>query len=60
MKHPGMPELDRLVRVIALLRGGFLDGGPGYRYCRLLSRYEDLADSEIKQLRASRRSQAAP
>ena len=55
---PGRPALRFIYQY--LLRGGFLDGGPGYRYCRLLSRYEDLADSEIKQLRASRRSQAAP
>jgi len=35
-----------------LLRGGFLDGGPGYRYCRLLARYEGFA---AEALRAAQR-----
>ena len=55
---PGRPALRFIYQY--LLRGGFLDGRPGYRYCRLLSRYEGFANGEIKQLRASRRSQAAP
>jgi glycosyltransferase involved in cell wall biosynthesis len=37
-----------------LLRGGFLDGGPGYRYCRLLARYEGFAAGEIKRQRTGR------
>ncbi len=41
-----------------LLRGGFLDGGPGFRYCRLLARYEGFASEEIRKLRAARRGGA--
>ena len=37
-----------------LLRGGFLDGGPGWRYCRLLARYEGFAAEELRRLRAAR------
>jgi glycosyltransferase involved in cell wall biosynthesis len=35
-----------------LLRGGFLDGRPGLRYCQLLSQYERFA---VEELRAQRR-----
>jgi len=31
-----------------LLRGGFLDGKAGYRYCRLLARYEGFASEELR------------
>ena len=55
---PGRPALRFIYQY--LLCGGFLDGGPGYRYCRLLARYEGLANGEIKQLRASRRNRATP
>ncbi len=34
------------------LRGGFLDGGPGLRYCRLLARYECFTSDELRRLRA--------
>ncbi|MCX6936315.1 MAG: glycosyltransferase family 2 protein [Verrucomicrobia bacterium] len=34
-----------------LLRGGFLDGAPGWRYCRLLARYEGFAAAELSRLR---------
>jgi glycosyltransferase involved in cell wall biosynthesis len=34
-----------------LVRGGFLDGAPGLRYCRLLSRYEGFAAAELRNLR---------
>jgi glycosyltransferase involved in cell wall biosynthesis len=34
-----------------LLRGGFLDGAPGLRYCLLLSRYEGFIGSEIARLK---------
>lgn len=34
-----------------LLRGGFLDGAAGWRYCRLLARYEAFIGLEIKKLR---------
>lgn len=37
------------------LRGGFLDGGPGLRYCRLLARYEGFATAELRKLRAAGR-----
>ncbi|MBS0662255.1 MAG: glycosyltransferase family 2 protein [Verrucomicrobia bacterium] len=33
------------------LRGGFLDGGPGFRYCRLLAQYEGFAVAELRRLR---------
>jgi hypothetical protein len=33
------------------LKRGFLDGGPGYRYCRLLARYESLTAEEMRRLR---------
>lgn len=35
-----------------VLRGGFLDGGPAWRYCRLLARYEEYAGDEIARLKA--------
>lgn len=35
------------------LRGGFRDGAAGYRYCRLLARYEGFAVQEIRRLRQS-------
>jgi glycosyltransferase involved in cell wall biosynthesis len=34
-----------------LLRRGFLDGGPGLRYCQLLARYEGFATAELRKLR---------
>jgi glycosyltransferase involved in cell wall biosynthesis len=36
-----------------LLRGGFLDGPPGLRYCRLLARYEGFIVDELRKLRAA-------
>ena len=36
-----------------VLRRGFLDGAPGYRYCRLLARYEAFAGEEIRRLRST-------
>jgi glycosyltransferase involved in cell wall biosynthesis len=33
------------------LRGGFLDGGPGLHYCRLLARYEGFIADEISRLK---------
>lgn len=35
------------------LRGGFLDGAPGYAYCRILARYEGDISREIRRLRRS-------
>ena len=37
-----------------VLRRGFLDGGPGYRYCRLLARYEAFIADELRRLRSLR------
>ncbi len=37
------------------LRGGFLDGGPAWRYCRLLARYEEFAGEEIERLKGNYR-----
>jgi glycosyltransferase involved in cell wall biosynthesis len=34
-----------------VLRGGFLDGVQGYRYCRLLQRYEGFIEAEIVKLK---------
>lgn len=34
-----------------LLRGGFLDGTPGYRYCRMLSMYESMIVLQMQDLR---------
>lgn len=34
-----------------ILRGGFLDGSAGWRYCRLLARYEGFAAEELRRLR---------
>lgn len=36
------------------LRRGFLDGGAGLRYCRLLARYEGFTSAELRALRAER------
>lgn len=35
-----------------LLRGGFLDGRAGLRYCQLLARYEGFTSDELRRLRA--------
>jgi glycosyltransferase involved in cell wall biosynthesis len=43
---------------IYVLRLGFLDGRPGYRYAKLLAFYESLIDRKVRQLR-DRRSQAS-
>ena len=37
---------------IYILRLGFLDGGPGYRYARLLAFYESLIDRKVRDLRS--------
>ncbi len=34
-----------------VLRGGFLDGAPGYHYCRLLSIYEYMIVLKMKEIR---------
>lgn len=39
-----------------ILRLGFLDGAPGYRYCRLLAAYESLASTKLRKLRLQSRS----
>src|SRR5205807_276061 len=41
-----------------VLRRGFLDGGPGLRYCRLLARYEGFSTEEIRRLRSAARPRA--
>jgi len=46
---PFRPTLRFLYQYV--LRRGFLDGGPGYRYCRLLARYEAFTGEEIRRLR---------
>jgi glycosyltransferase involved in cell wall biosynthesis len=47
---PGRPLLRFLYQYV--LRGGFLDGGAGLHYCRLLARYESFTAEELKRLRA--------
>jgi glycosyltransferase involved in cell wall biosynthesis len=37
------------------LRRGFLDGGAGFRYCRLLARYEGFVSAELRAQRAQKR-----
>lgn len=37
-----------------VLRGGFLDGRAGLRYCRLLMRYEEFTRHELRRLRPVR------
>jgi glycosyltransferase involved in cell wall biosynthesis len=36
------------------LRGGFLDGGAGFRYCRLLARYEGFISAELRTQRSEK------
>jgi glycosyltransferase involved in cell wall biosynthesis len=55
---PGRPFLRFIYQY--LLRAGFLDGGPGYCYCRLLARYEGFTDCEIRQLRSHRKTPVSP
>jgi Glycosyltransferases involved in cell wall biogenesis len=49
---PGRPWLRFIYQYVA--RGGFLDGRPGLRYCRLLSMYEGFIAAEIRRLRKGR------
>jgi glycosyltransferase involved in cell wall biosynthesis len=51
---PGRPVWRFIYQYV--VRGGWLEGGPGFRYCRLLARYEGFAAQEIKRLRTSRRN----
>ena len=51
---PGRPVLRFLY--MYLLRGGLLDGAPGWRYCRLLAEYERMTDRCIADLRSLSRS----
>lgn len=50
---PARPALRFLYQY--LLRGGFLDGRAGLRYCRLLARYEAFTAEEVRRLRAAPR-----
>ncbi len=47
---PGRPALRFVYQY--LLRGGFLDGGAGLHYCRLLARYEGFTSDELRRLRS--------
>lgn len=49
---PGRPLLRFVYQ--ALLRGGVLDGRAGLRYCRLLMRYEEFTQAELRRLRRTR------
>jgi glycosyltransferase involved in cell wall biosynthesis len=46
---PGRPLLRFLYMYV--LRGGVLDGLPGYRYCRMLSEYERMIVANLRDLR---------
>jgi glycosyltransferase involved in cell wall biosynthesis len=46
---PFRPALRFIYQYI--LRRGFLDGAAGYRYCRLLARYEGFTSAELRRLR---------
>jgi glycosyltransferase involved in cell wall biosynthesis len=46
---PGRPALRFIYQYF--LRRGFLDGGAGFRYCRLLARYEGFTSDELRRLR---------
>ncbi|MHB8901447.1 MAG: glycosyltransferase family protein, partial [Thermoguttaceae bacterium] len=37
-----------------LLRRGFLDGAPGYHFCRLMAVYEAMVDLQVRELRLTR------
>lgn len=39
------------------LRRGFLDGGPGFRYCRLLSTYETMTVLKLREMRRRQRGE---
>ncbi len=49
---PCRPALRFIYQYV--LRGGFLDGGAGFRYCRLLARYEGFISAELRAQRATR------
>ncbi|HET7536697.1 MAG TPA: hypothetical protein VFJ90_09600, partial [Candidatus Didemnitutus sp.] len=51
---PLRPTLRFLYQYV--FRGGFLDGLPAWRYCRLLARYEEFAGEEIDRLKGSVRA----
>ncbi|MGA3006730.1 MAG: glycosyltransferase family 2 protein [Opitutaceae bacterium] len=48
---PGRPALRFVYQY--LLRRGFLDGRAGFRYCRLLARYEGFIAAELRTQRAT-------
>lgn len=45
---PARPLLRFVYQYV--LRGGFLDGSAGFRYCRLLARYEGFTAEEMRRL----------
>ncbi|HUR59843.1 MAG TPA: glycosyltransferase family 2 protein [Opitutaceae bacterium] len=49
---PARPALRFFYQYV--LRRGFLDGAAGYRYCRLLARYEGFTTAELRALRTAR------
>jgi glycosyltransferase involved in cell wall biosynthesis len=48
-RFPARPPLRFVYQY--LLRGGFLDGAAGLRYCRLLARYERFVSAELERHR---------
>ncbi|MBP7141499.1 MAG: glycosyltransferase family 2 protein [Opitutaceae bacterium] len=49
---PFRPSLRLLYQYV--LRGGFLDGAHGWRYCRLLARYEAFASEALREMKSLR------
>ena len=49
---PARPTLRFIYQYV--LRRGFLDGAAGFRYCRLLARYERFTTEELRALRTAR------
>jgi glycosyltransferase involved in cell wall biosynthesis len=50
---PCRPALRFIYQYV--LRRGFLDGGAGFRYCRLLARYEGFISAELRALRTAQK-----
>jgi glycosyltransferase involved in cell wall biosynthesis len=49
---PARPALRFIYQYV--IRGGFLDGAAGFRYCRLLAQYERFTTEELRALRTAR------
>ena len=52
---PGRPALRFLYAYVG--RGGFLDGRPGFRFCRAMAWYEAAIDAELRRRGAASRGE---